>query len=266
MRLTIALLFIAMATSVAAYDLLTIKTHSDALSKEATFHVSVPDGERPAEGWPVVYLLHGAWGNYTDWAKATGACADADEVGIMAVLPDGHPFGWYVDSATEPLLRYETHIIEELIPLVNRTFPVRQDREGRGITGLSMGGHGALTLAVKHPDLFGSATSLSGVLDTTLHHDRYELEQRMGTLATNEAHWRENTAMYLIEEFAEADLRLLFDSGVDDYLVIDENRVFSAKLEEAGIEHIFREHPGAHTWEYWSEHISEHLEFHAEGF
>src|ERR1700759_3050853 len=110
--------------------------------------------------YPVVYLLHGLKGSANDWVSNRAHLADyAAQYPFIIVVPEGHD-GWYTDSATVPNEKYESYIIEELIPDVDRRFRTIASREGRAIAGLSMGGYGSLKFGLKYPDRFALAASM----------------------------------------------------------------------------------------------------------
>ena len=125
----------------------------------------VPEGVSAAEPCPVVYLLHGYSGDETAWLKIKPSLpAIADRERIAFICP-GVGNSWYLDSKVREKSLYETFMIRELLPAVEARYPVVRDRSGRAITGLSMGGFGAMSLAIKHKGLFGAAGSTSGGLD-----------------------------------------------------------------------------------------------------
>ncbi len=251
-----------------AGNLITVEQQSPCLGRPASFDVFVPAREAPAEGWPVLYLLHGAFGGFKDWTVNTSVEEVADEAGVMLVLPDGSQFGWYVDSPHNPQSQYETRVIGEIIPFVDNTFNTRKDRLGRGICGLSMGGHGAISLATKHPQLFGSASSLSGIMALQNHVDRWQILNCMGGMENSPEFWNANSCLNIAPRLKGAAIELLLDCGVEDEQTgaIGDNRAFHQCLMELGVPHTYHEYPGGHTWHYWSDHIAEHVQFHADVF
>ncbi|MCX7765805.1 MAG: alpha/beta hydrolase-fold protein, partial [Candidatus Sumerlaeia bacterium] len=128
-------------------DIISITHHSKTLNRQKNFYVYIPPDAQPGEKFPVLYVLHGAYGNYTDWVMRTNIEDLAENYRMILIFPDGGEFGWYVDSPIERDSQYESYIAKELVPEVDRIFPTVASREGRGIMGLSMGGHGALLLA-----------------------------------------------------------------------------------------------------------------------
>lgn len=130
--------------------------------------IYVPDSVPPVGGWPVVYLLHGLGDNETSWrdrgniVPTLDAMISAGTIKPTLVVMPGANVSWYVDSkAVEGPGDFETAITRDLIAAVETTYPVRHDKGGRAIAGLSMGGYGALRLSLAHPDLFVAAAALS---------------------------------------------------------------------------------------------------------
>lgn len=93
--------------------------------------------------YPVVYLLHGFGDDHTEWAKKADLKAAADKYAVIIVCPDGKT-SWYFDSPINSKMRYETYISKDLVQFIDKHYRTRATRAGRAITGLSMGGHGAL--------------------------------------------------------------------------------------------------------------------------
>lgn len=248
--------------------LYTVNHYSEALQKETAFNVLMPAEAEPGQRYPVMYLLHGAWGSYVDWAAKTDIEKYAEQYEFIIVMPDGGQFGWYVDSPVEATSAYETYITRELVQTVDRLLPTISSREGRSLCGLSMGGHGALSLAAKHPDLYSCASSLSGILRIAAHPEKYHIENRLGAFEAHRDRWEANSVYELSERFVGADVRLLFDVGVKDTKTgaFEDSRQCHERFTELGLEHVYREFPGTHSWAYWDEHVQEHLVFHAENF
>jgi S-formylglutathione hydrolase FrmB len=167
-------------------------------------------------------------------------------------------------------VNYETYITEELIPFIDKTYRTLAKKESRAISGLSMGGHGAITLSAKHPDLFITAGSMSGVMniDTRMwkvpegfRTTRLEGQKAMlGAINYDAPTFSPYTAVGLVDKIKENKLALIIDCGVDDFL-IDTNRQMHQLLMENSVAHEYIERPGAHTWEYWTEALPVHLFF-----
>lgn len=217
------------------------------------------------ERFPVVYLLHGYGGKYSDWIKQVPELAlMADRYGVMIVCPSGAN-SWYIDSPLEPSMRYETFVGKELPGYIDNTYRTLADRDHRAITGLSMGGHGALYLAIRHRDTFGQAGSLSGGVDIRPFPNNWEIKKSLGEIGTNPENWERNTVINVADSLKNKDLRLFIDCGTADFF-FDVNRNLHKKLLERGIEHDYIERPGAHTWAYWRENVEYHLLFFRRGF
>lgn len=245
----------------------TVSFHSRALDAETTYIVALPSPLEPGRRYPVVYILHGAYGNFRDWTDKTTVTQALDGRNLVAVFPDGGEFGWYMDSLIKVENQYESAISRDVREDVERRFAVRTDRGGRGIAGLSMGGHGALSLAAKHPDFYVSASAMSGILDITTHSGKWGLDDVVGKQSEYLDHWRANSVVYLADRFTSGNVALLFDTGVEDETGAVENaRAFHEELERLGIPHVYREYPGTHNWDYWGRRISEHLDFHEKQF
>jgi S-formylglutathione hydrolase FrmB len=237
-----------------------IDFRSLALGRRATFLAYLP----AAEGRPVVYLLHGSTGRWTDWSDHAHRQlrALAERLRLVVVTPEGgrgrlSTDGWYLDGG--PGRDYETHLVSEVRGEVERRLPVASVR---GIAGLSMGGHGALTLALKHPSLYSSASSMSGVVDLTVARDRSVLQALLGP---EPSRWQASSARHLFATHADlARLRpWLITVGASDHWA-PANRALHSELERLHIPHTFEETPGGHDWPYWTGQLARHLRWHGE--
>jgi len=251
----------------------TITLHSAALGRETNYIAITPRRMEPGRAYPVLFLLHGAHGAYNNWIDRTPLLTIHDGRPLIVILPDGGRFGWYTDSATKPMDRYETFMTTDLIADVAARFPTVRGREGRGIAGLSMGGHGALSLAARHPELYSSASSLSGILHLENHADpvpharQWHLNEAFGRYADNPEAWKEHSVYDLVDRFADADVALLFDTGTSDQTgAATDARQVDERLTNRAIVHTYREYPGAHNWAYWGDHVGEHFGFHLKNF
>ncbi|HET7790678.1 MAG TPA: alpha/beta hydrolase family protein [Gemmatimonadales bacterium] len=287
---------------------------SPALGVSKHFLIYLPPsyGTDRSRRYPVAYYLHGYSGNESDWV----ALAELDRVEdsliatglppLIVVMPDGDN-GWYTDWAREHTFaecmadtalsgrgttfctarqRYATYVARDLVAHIDSTYRTRADRRHRGIAGLSMGGYGAITLALAHPDVFGAAASHSGVLSPlyagpTPFAPPPRYYTSMDSVA---AHWEgfwpgigpafgSDTGGWYARDPARLARRLVasrrpvpalsIDVGTEDGLV-SENRAFHAELTALGIVHRYAESPGAHEWRYWRNHVTESLAWLAE--
>jgi S-formylglutathione hydrolase FrmB len=245
----------------------TIAVYSPSMKKTLKAAVSFPSGyEKGVSRYPVVYLLHGGSGAFSDWhQKVTekGIVNQmAEEHQVLIVTPGVGPASYYYDSPLLDSVRYETYMIKELIPFIDKNYRTLAQKESRAITGLSMGGHGAITLATKHPSLFTAAGSMSGVMniDTDLWkvgEDFRNLRKKgqiemLGEINYKAPLFNTYTAVGLVDQLKNQELSLIIDCGVDDFL-IETNRQMHSLLMEKKIDHEYIERPGAHTWNYWTE-------------
>lgn len=245
----------------------TISVYSPSMKKTLKAAISFPSGYEKGESrYPVVYLLHGGSGAFSDWhQKVTqkGIVNQlAEEHKVLIVTPGVGPASYYYDSPLLDSVRYETYMIQELIPFIDKNYRTIAQKESRAITGLSMGGHGAITLAAKHPTLFIAAGSMSGVMniDTDLWkvgEDFRSLRKKgqiemLGPINYQGPLFNTYTAVGLVDQLKNQKVSLIIDCGVDDFL-IETNRQMHSLLMEKKVAHEYIERPGAHTWNYWTE-------------
>ncbi|GAA4313928.1 alpha/beta hydrolase family protein [Compostibacter hankyongensis] len=259
----ILLVFVCRLSYAARVD--TIRVYSAAMHKEVPCVIVRPDvllhGRTAGTHLPVVYLLHGHSGNYADWISKVPALKDyVDLYHIIVVCPDGGFDSWYLDSPVTPEYRYETFVSKELISYVDAHYPTIPDRAHRAITGLSMGGHGALFLAFRHTDRYGAAGSMSGGVDLRPFPDNWNIKGRLGTLQEHPERWEKNSVVSLADSLKNGELKIAFECGVKDFF-ITVNRNLHKKLVKLGIDHDYTERPGQHTWEYWSNALPYQLLF-----
>jgi S-formylglutathione hydrolase FrmB len=249
----------AFAITVKAAKVDTVVTHSDVMKKNIKAVIITPDNYNSGTQYPVVYLLHGAGGDYSDWVKkGSNVAANADLFNIIIVCPDGGVTSWYWDSPVDPTYQYETYVTKELIPYVDKNYKTIKTRNGRAITGLSMGGHGGLYLGIRHQDLFGAAGSMSGGVDIRPFPNNWDMAKRLGTLAQNPDNWDKYTVINQLHLLTPNSLAIIFDCGVDDFFY-KVNTELHDKLVERNIPHDFIVRPGAHTWPYWSNSVNYQL-------
>jgi len=174
-------------------------------------------------------------------------------------MPDGGR-GFYCDAVQG--FAYETALITDLIGYIDRMFHTRAERSGRCIGGLSMGGYGAIKLALRFPDLFCSAVSHSGAMNFAhVYPDPNHAE--FGRVIGENPVGGLNDLYALAESIDRTKLPALrIDCGEEDFL-LDMNREFHTHLEKIGVPHEYQEFLGAHDWGYWDMHVQEAIAFHA---
>ena len=260
------LAFLLATTTAFAARVDTLAIPSAAMHKTYRAAVVLPASyaKNKKASYPVLYLLHGAYGHFADWLKNTPdkqlVQRLADQNNLIIVLPEGETFGFYLDSPVSPDSQFETYLTKEVLPAIDQAYRTVRDRRGRVIAGLSMGGHGALYLAARHPDLYCAAGSMSGALDLTTINRKLsptDAAQRaklwvpiLGTETNNPERFAVNSVMNLVDQLHRNGLPLIIDCGVDDGL-IEINREAHRRLLYNHTPHDYIERPGAHTWEYW---------------
>jgi S-formylglutathione hydrolase FrmB len=236
----------------------TLSHYSTVLHKEQKMNVYVPT--TPGRH-SVLYLLHGAYGDYTNWVSNTRIAAIAENFDLIIVMPDGAPFSWYTDSPVQPASQYESYIVNELVPFVDSAFATFAEKKGRGICGLSMGGYGAIKFGLKYPSLFASASSMSGILTIMNHASQWKMIEVFGDTIKSIETWKKNDLPQLLLSVKDT-IAIKFDTGISDFALAD-NRQFLSELQKHGFAYEYAEYPGNHSWQYWGMHIVDHLQFHA---
>lgn len=240
----------------------TIKIESAAMHQSFNCVVIKPDSYRNKKNnYPVVYLLHGYSGSYNNWIKKVPELAEyADTYQVMIVCPDGHYSSWYFDSPVDTSMRYETYVGTEVVRYIDAHYHTRPEKKFRAITGLSMGGHGALFLAFRHQDIFGAAGAISGGVDLNESRNKFDIIKRLGDTLTHAKEWHDMTVINLVENYSNSTLKLTIDCGTKD-IFINGNRRLHQKLLELNILHDYTERPGEHNWDYWKNGIPYQLLF-----
>ncbi|MFN2529841.1 MAG: alpha/beta hydrolase [Pyrinomonadaceae bacterium] len=221
--------------------------------------------------YPVLYLLHGLNGHYSDWVSRTNIADYAAQYPIIVVTPEGNN-SWYTDALNAPE-KYESYILQELIPDVQRRYRTIEAVYGRSIAGLSMGGYGAIKLGLKSPSTFVFAGSMSGAFSVTRR-----TQERAGTDWNNELKIfgpigsetrTANDLFEIIRPLSPERLSALpffyLDVGTEDASwITNGNRELASLMFEKKIPHEFRELPGNHSWKYWDRQVIEVLKLAAE--
>lgn len=230
------------------------------LQKMTAFTAIVP--EHSPGPWATLYLLHGMSDDHTAWTRRTSLERYVEGLPLLIVMPNGER-GWYTDSLSQAAMAYETYLTQDLIGFVDSTFQTRPERSGRAVAGLSMGGYGAVKLALKHPDLFCAGVSHSGALEIASRtwEQGSERQRELHAIFGPTAQGGDNDT-YALAERSAAETRpaLRIDCGVDDFL-IEDNRRFHAHLESLGYPHEYAEPEGRHDWAYWDKNILQTLKF-----
>lgn len=235
----------------ATVDTLTI--FSSAMQKDIKTAVVLPEGySEKADPYPVIYLLHGYSGNYASWVKDFPQVSDfADLYGIIVVGVDGGYSSWYFDSPVDTTFRYETFVAREMTAFIDSRFNTIEEPAGRAISGLSMGGHGALYISFRNQDVFGAAGSMSGGVDLRPFPGNWALRQRLGDMALYPENWEKNSVINMLHLLKNNSLSIIIDCGKDDFFM-EVNQKLHEKMLYMNIDHDFIVRPGGHNWEYWN--------------
>lgn len=247
----------------------TVRFHSKLLNTTLPYNVILPTdyGTARVRRYPVLYLLHGLTGHYSDWVARTNVADYASEYGLIIVMPEGND-GWYTDSATIANDKYESYILQELLPDVQQRYRTIEARYGRAIAGLSMGGYGAIKFGLKSPQTFVFAASMSGAFGVTRLSEK-EIPQRwqesvklFGPVGSDTR--KANDLFEIIGTLTPVRISSLphfyFDCGTEDSpLIFPYNRELSALMFEKKVPHEYRELPGDHSWGYWDSQVQEIL-------
>ena len=240
----------------------TVNVYSNAMHKSFNCVIVKPDSYKKKKNeFPVVYLLHGYSGKYSDWIKKVPDIkVEADQLQILIVCPDGGFSSWYFDSPVDSSMRYETYIALEVPAYVDQHYRTIKSRTARAITGLSMGGHGALFLTFRHPDIFGACGSMSGGVDLNDSKGKFDVMKRLGDTIEYANNWQKYSVLNVIENRPKDTLAIIFDCGVNDFFY-GGNKKLHKKMLELKIQHDYIERPGQHDWNYWGNAVQYQLLF-----
>lgn len=239
----------------------TVSIYSDAMHKAFKCVVIKPKSYERKKSFPVVYLLHGAGGDFSNWIKKVPAIKDyADKYNLLIVCPEGSSFSWYLDSPVDSSMKYESYIGSEVPAYIDSHFSTIKDRRARAIAGLSMGGHGALFLAFHHANFFGACGSMSGVVDLYSSRNKYELIKRVGDTMAYAQNWKQFSAINFIESYPKDSLAIIIDCGIAD-VFYSINHQLHEKMLQLKIPHDYIERPGQHDWNYWGSAVEYQLVF-----
>lgn len=251
----VAALFFTYMASASTLD--TLSVWSTSMNKGIKTIVIAPDDAKTkgSPAYPVLYLLHGHDGSESSWLSIRPNLPEmVQRDSIIVVCPDGEN-SWYWDQPNDTTMRYETFVASELLNWVDAHYNTLADRRGRAITGLSMGGHGAMWLSIRHKDRFGACGSISGGVDLRPFADKWNLNLALGELTGNEACWDAHTVMPLVDSLNNGDLEMIIDCGYDDFF-FGVNQALHDRLMERKIGHDYMVRPGGHTVPYWRNAIN----------
>lgn len=257
-RLAVAALVCLLPLGLRAAKVDTLLVKSPSMNKEIEVVVVSPD-VADTKACPVIYLLHGYGGNARTWIGISDLPKIADEKGLFFVCPDGKNT-WYWDSPLNADVRYETFISNELVSYVDSHYKTVADRKGRAITGLSMGGHGAMWNGLRHSDVFSAAGSTSGGVDIRPFPKNWEMSIQLGEKDQYPDNWERYTVINLVPTLKKGQIALIFDCGDSDFF-LEVNKNYHEALLKQGIDHDFITRPGNHDSHYWNNSIDYQILF-----
>lgn len=258
MKKTIFFFFLLLTSVQFAQQQDTLIFKADYIPYPDTVMVVKPADYNTGTEYPVVYLLHGWTGYWSYWNEISNLDSLASVFNMIIVCPDGFSDSWYIDSPLKKNVQFEKFYWGDLIPYIEENYSI--NRQNVFITGLSMGGHGALTLFLKNPEYFHSAGSMSGILDLTHFPDRWSIKEGIGSIKDYPEVWEENSAINLLGNIKGTDKKIIVECGTEDF-AYEVNEKFAERCEEKNIDCTFVSRPGTHNRTFWNEAIGGHLKF-----
>lgn len=264
-RLFVVVHILTFSISIGQQNAVVIKdsVFSYAVDSYMKYNVILPkDYKQNNERYVTIFLLHGFSGNENDWITRTSLVKYAKDFNYIIVTPDGKN-SWYTNSPSKKKSDYEDYIIKELIPNVEKKCRVITTRHGRVIAGLSMGGYGAVKLALKYPIYFFFAASFSGafrfpsMIESNPGNFSESLKDAFG--AKKSDHWLKNDVLVLADSISNPNVipYLYIACGKDDNLsgLLDSNKNLTDKLRKKNVLYEYHETPGTHNWVYWDKEV-----------
>ena len=241
-----------------------VKVHSASMNKDIEAAIMLPTSYAGGveRKYPVIYFLDGHSGDgkrlFYDFYKDE-LMKQSDQFNVIMVAVGGVNT-WYFDSPVNPEVKWQQFLIKELIPFVDASYRTIAKREGRAITGLSMGGHGSFYTAFRHPQFFIAAGSTSGGVDFRPWPDNWDIAAMLGKKTEHEKNWDDNVVINNLNALPKTKMAICFDCGVNDFF-LEVNRALDKKMTDMKIVHSYEEFPGGHTQDYWGRALPKHVEF-----
>ena len=248
-------LLIALPSIVCAQERIVLS--SPYLKSNDTILVFTPQGYQSDKTYPTLYLLHGYSGNYANWSARVPLQAACDKFGFIIVCPDGFYNSWYVNSSDPQGMEWRHFFDKELYPTIEARY--RTVPDSCFISGLSMGGHGALNIFIDDPSRFRSAGSMSGITD--LRHtslSETEVAKVLGPLTPENPRFYTESVINRVEKLRGSEQLLVISCGYDDIYAIHSEEL-AQKCKKLKIPHVLLLTPGNHNWKYWDFALEIHL-------
>lgn len=227
------------------------------LSKPDSTLVFMPKGKSKADQLPLVFMLHGYSGTYKQWDAISNAQSYANEYGFIVVLPDGLYNSWYLNSPLLEKSQYERFFMEELYQDIISKYTPNQNNIF--ITGLSMGGHGALSIFLNNLDKFKSGGSTSGAVDLRTLGSKYGIDVLFGKNASEDL-LNSFSVIEKVKKLAGTDRTFIFDCGTEDQFYKMNNEL-KALCDQLKIKATYISQPGGHNRAYWAKSIRQQMNF-----
>ena len=227
------------------------------LKTNDTILVFTPQTPYQEQRFPVLYLLHGWSGDYGNWSTRVALQEVCNKYGFRIVCPDGFYNSWYVDSSDPQGMQWRQFFDKELYPTLQERYYTVAD--SCFITGLSMGGHGALNIFIDDPDRFRAAGSMSGVMDlsqTSLSNS--EVSKVLGPFTMENPRFYEESVIHRVEKLQGGQKLMLISCGYDDVYSAHSEEL-AQKCRKLNIPHVLLLTPGNHSWKYWEFALDMHL-------
>jgi putative tributyrin esterase len=228
---------------------------SAALNRDLPYRVILPASVPTGQKLPVVYLLHGGGGGFREWSNDSDVARFA-EAGLLLVMPEGAN-SYYTNSVEQPQDRYEDYIVNDLIADVESRFPAAGGRSNRAAVGISMGGFGAVKLALHHPDLFVFVGGLSSAIDVprrafTIRRLRQSRHYESIFGSSGSQTRRDNDPFVLARTANPEALPYFFLTCGEQEGLLPANREFAALLGQRHFKYEFHTVSGGHDWNQWN--------------
>ena len=223
------------------------------MKKDLPMTVFLPESYKTGTNrYPVVYFLHWAGGHYDTFHHPKSKLRTfADLYNVIIVCPEGTPYGWWLDSPLDPSMKYESFVVKEVVPHMDKNYRTLPERTQRGITGGSMGGHGAWYLGLRHRDTFGVVGAVYGGVDLRPYPNRWQLSKILGTLKDHPENWRDHSVVTLAKGLKNKELDLIAIVGTQDifigpnrnlHKILTQNKVAHTYIEVQGENQVYSSH------------------------
>jgi len=242
------------------FEQLDKKTNDQSTIINKLFVYTPKEYRKTQSKYPLVFLLHGWAGSSYDWKVNYDIQKLADKYKMIIVLPDGYYDSWYVNSNNKNDLQYETAFWKRVVPYIESKY--RIDEKNRFITGLSMGGHGAISYYLKKAGYFRAAGAMSGILDITKFSAKWGIKKRLGEYSKNKTAWERNSALHLLKNYKgkKENLKIFIACGKGDF-AYSVNTAFAKEANAKKVPILNLADKGTHNWDYWTSHIDRQILF-----